>query len=94
MSNAIGFVFSTKENNKMLFYVNDDFIYAFNSIFISKIKMFYLLAVVANGFLNTKITESPRKNIFEMNLSLLTGLTFFFPFPVLGTSVHISFTLF
>lgn len=70
------------------------FIYAFESIFIMKNQMVYLLAAVASGFLKTKITESPRKNIFEMNLSLLTGLTFFFPFPVLGTSVHISFTLF
>lgn len=57
-------------------------------------RMVYLLGAVANGFLNTKITESPRRNIFDMNRSLLTGLTFFFPFPVLGTSVHISFTLF
>ena len=75
----------------------------------------YLLgAAPAKGFLKTKITESPRRNILEMNRSLLTGLlcfntkeacylyyfffclekkvTFFFPFPVLGTSVHISFT--
>lgn len=55
--------------------------------------MFYLPADVASGFLNTKMTESPRKNIFDINLSLLTGFTFFFPFPVRGTSVHISFTL-
>jgi len=34
------------------------------------------------------ITESPRKNILLINLSLLTGFLFF-PF---GTSVHISFT--
>ena len=27
-----------------------------------------------------------------MKRSLLTGFAFFFPFPVLGTSVHISFT--
>lgn len=48
---------------------------------------------MANGFLRTKMTESPRRNIFEMNRSLLTGFTFFFPFPVRGTSVHISLTL-
>lgn len=28
----------------------------------------------ASGFLSTKITESPRKNILEMKRSLLTGL--------------------
>lgn len=47
----------------------------------------------ASGLRRTKITESPLKNIFEMNLSLLTGLTFFLPFPVRGISVHISLTL-
>jgi hypothetical protein len=36
-------------------------------------------------------TVSPRRNILLMNLSLFTGLAFF-PFPLLGTSVHISFT--
>ena len=46
----------------------------------------------AAGLRNTKITESPRKNILEMNLSLLTGFDLAFPFPVLGTSVHISLT--
>ena len=45
----------------------------------------------AIGFLNTKITESPRRNILAMYLSLLTGFAFF-PFPDLGVSVHISFT--
>lgn len=44
------------------------------------------------GFLRIRITESPRRNILEMYLSLFTGLDFFFPLPVLGTSVHISFT--
>lgn len=53
----------------------------------------YLLAAVASGLRRTKITESPRKNIFEMKRSLLTGFTFFLPFPVRGTSVHISLTL-
>lgn len=66
-----------------------------NLIFIPKvIKNFsftYFPPAVANGFLKTKITESPRKNIFDINRSLLTGLAFF-PFPVRGTSVHISFT--
>lgn len=38
------------------------------------------------------MTESPRRNILEMYRSLFTGLDFFFPFPLLGTSVHISFT--
>ena len=38
------------------------------------------------------MTESPRRNIFEMYLSLFTGLDFFLPLPVFGTSVHISFT--
>ena len=31
------------------------------------------------GFLRTRMTESPRKNILLMYLSLLTGLAFFFP---------------
>merc|ERR1712232_39539 len=44
------------------------------------------------GFRSTTITLSPRKNILLMNLSLLTGFDFFLPLPVLGTSVHISFT--
>jgi len=46
---------------------------------------------VAKGFFNTKITESPRKNILAMYLSLLIGFAFF-PFPVFGISYHISFT--
>merc|ERR1719347_2464596 len=46
----------------------------------------------ARGFLRTRMTESPLRNILEMNLSLLTGLDFFLPLPVFGTSVHISFT--
>merc|ERR1719402_371660 len=52
----------------------------------------YAADVVASGFFKTNITESPLRNIFEINLSLLTGLAFFFPFPVLGSSVHISLT--
>merc|ERR1712241_1581755 len=47
---------------------------------------------VARGFFNTRMTESPRRNIFDMNLSLFTGLAFFFPLPVFGNSVHISLT--
>lgn len=47
---------------------------------------------VIRGFLSTTMTESPLRNILEMYLSLFTGLDFFFPFPLLGTSVHISFT--
>lgn len=35
--------------------------------------MHYFAPAVARGFLNTKMTESPRRNIFEMNLSLFTG---------------------
>lgn len=31
------------------------------------------------GFLKTRMTESPRKNILLMYLSLLTGLAFFLP---------------
>lgn len=46
---------------------------------------------VAIGFLKTKITESPLRNILAMYLSLLTGFAFF-PFPDLGVSVHISLT--
>ena len=38
------------------------------------------------------MTESPRRNILEMNRSLVTGLEAFFPLPVFGISVHISFT--
>ena len=44
------------------------------------------------GFRSTRMTESPRRNILEIYRSLLTGLDFFLPFPVFGTSVHISFT--
>ena len=40
----------------------------------------YLLA--AKGFLRTRMTESPRKNILLMNLSLLTGLAFFLPVKI------------
>lgn len=50
------------------------------------------LAVAPSGFRSTKMTESPRKNILLINLSLFTGFAFFFPLPVFGTSVHISFT--
>lgn len=35
--------------------------------------MYYFPAAVANGFLRTKMTESPRRNIFGINLSLFTG---------------------
>ena len=49
-------------------------------------------ASVANGFFNTSITLSPRRNIFDIKRSLLTGLAFFLPLPLFGTSVHISFT--
>lgn len=52
----------------------------------------YLPAAVARGFLRTRMTESPRRNIFDMNRSLFTGFTFFLPLPVRGSSVHISFT--
>ena len=45
----------------------------------------------ARGFFRTRITESPRKNIFAIYLSLLIGLAFF-PFPVFGISYHISLT--
>ena len=38
---------------------------------------FYLFDAI--GFLKTRITESPRKNILLMYLSLLTGLAFFLP---------------
>lgn len=38
------------------------------------------------------MTLSPRRNILEMKRSLLTGLAFFLPLPLLGTSVHISLT--
>lgn len=45
------------------------------------------------GFLRTRITESPLRNILEMYRSLFTGFPFFFcPFPDLGNSVHISLT--
>lgn len=44
------------------------------------------------GFRSTTITLSPRKNILLMKRSLLTGFAFAFPFPVFGTSVHISLT--
>jgi len=47
---------------------------------------------VARGLRSTRITESPRRNILEINLSLFTGLDFFLPLPVFGTSVHISLT--
>lgn len=46
----------------------------------------------ASGFFRIRMTESPRRNIFEMNLSLFTGLDFFFPLPARGCSVHISLT--
>ena len=44
------------------------------------------------GFLNTKMTESPRKNILLMNLSLFTGLEPLLPRPDLGCSVQNSLT--
>lgn len=52
----------------------------------------YLPAAVASGLRRTRMTESPRRNIFEMKRSLFTGFTFFLPLPVRGSSVHISFT--
>lgn len=38
------------------------------------------------------MTESPRRNILLIYLSLLTGRAFFVPLPDLGVSVHISLT--
>ena len=52
----------------------------------------FVASLVYLGFLNTRITESPLRNILEMNLSLFTGAAFFAPFPVFGTSVQISLT--
>ena len=44
------------------------------------------------GLRKTKITESPRKNILAIYLSLFTGFDLVFPLPDLGVSVHISLT--
>lgn len=77
------------QNTQRFAFIKGMFIY-FNSA--NNYDANYLFA--DNGFLKTKMTESPRKNIFEMNRSLFTGLTFFLPFPDLGISVHISLTLF
>lgn len=44
------------------------------------------------GFLSTRMTLSPLRNILLMNRSLYTGAAAFRPFPVLGISVHSSFT--
>jgi len=52
----------------------------------------HLSVAVARGFLSTRITESPRRNILLIYRSLLTGFAFFVPFPDFGNSVHISFT--
>lgn len=49
-------------------------------------------AGAASGFFRTRITESPRRNIFGMNRSFATGFAFFLPLPVFGSSVHISLT--
>jgi hypothetical protein len=38
------------------------------------------------------MTESPRKNILETNLSLLIGFPRVLPFPPFDVSVHISLT--
>lgn len=50
---------------------------------------FLILNKVPEGTFDIRVhaPESPRKNIFEMNLSLLTGLAFFLPFSVLGVSI-------
>uniref|UniRef100_A0A1J3FXY8 Uncharacterized protein n=1 Tax=Noccaea caerulescens TaxID=107243 RepID=A0A1J3FXY8_NOCCA len=50
------------------------------------------LSLAHFGFLRTIMTESPRRNILLMKRSLLTASAFFLPFPVFGTSVHISLT--
>ena len=39
----------------------------------------YCGSAAASGFLRTRITESPLRNILAINLSLLTGFAFFFP---------------
>lgn len=46
--------------------------------FIQKLTTFdiYFAGAPARGFLKTKITESPRRNILEMKRSLLTGLLY------------------
>eukprot|EP00293_Proteomonas_sulcata_P020145 CAMPEP_0184312064 /NCGR_PEP_ID=MMETSP1049-20130417/46629_1 /TAXON_ID=77928 /ORGANISM="Proteomonas sulcata, Strain CCMP704" /LENGTH=186 /DNA_ID=CAMNT_0026627923 /DNA_START=89 /DNA_END=646 /DNA_ORIENTATION=- len=51
-----------------------------------------LILAAHAGFLSTIMTESPLKNILLMKRSLLMGLPLCLPFPVLGASVHISFT--
>ena len=50
------------------------------------------LEEIAAGLRKIKITESPLRKSLAIYLSLLTGLALLFPFPVFGTSVHISFT--
>jgi hypothetical protein len=45
-------------------------------------RSFLVLAYL--GFLSTRITESPRKNILLMKRSLFTGLLPFLPLPDLG----------
>ncbi|PSN49534.1 hypothetical protein C0J52_04973 [Blattella germanica] len=37
------------------------------------LRLLHFPVAVANGFLKTRMTESPRRNIFEINLSLFTG---------------------
>merc|ERR1712126_240601 len=44
----------------------------------------------STGFLRTMMTESPRRNIFEMYLSRFTGCCF--PLAPFGRSTHISLT--
>ena len=38
-----------------------------------QLKMYVIYVAVPSGFFNTRITESPRRNIFEMNRSRATG---------------------
>lgn len=52
----------------------------------------HVLAATTPGLRNTRMTESPLRNILAINLFLLTGRAFFFPFPAFGVSVHISLT--
>lgn len=54
------------------------YIISLNNIKFIKLRFldYYFPAAVASGFLRTKMTESPRRNIFGINLSLFTGFAY------------------
>ncbi len=72
--------------------INDVFTIPFIALYLFDHSFSYSLSSDSALGKTIKMTESPLKNILEMNRSLLAGMALFLPRPRLPASVHISRT--